>query len=253
MTIVVIFAQNGLMKITEKIDKKIDRFNDGSTFTYQQLGIESAEFGAAAKAMGRLVKKGTVQRASTGLFYKPKKTAFGVLKPKEEELLKPYLFEGNNRTAYVTGPSLYNRLGLTTQISNNIKVASRNKRVIARIGNLKISPVKSYVDVTNDNYYLLEILDALKDFKKIPDRDQQLTITRLTAIIKELKDTETQRLVKYALNYPPRVPALLGALLDNMDKRANLETLKRKLNPLTVYSYGIRKELLPTKSYWNIE
>jgi hypothetical protein len=216
--------------------------------------VASVEFGAAAKAMERLVKKGVVQRASTGLFYKPQKTVFGVLRPKEEELLKPYLFEGNNRIAYITGSSLYNRLGLTTQIPNHIKVASRSKRIIARIGNLKISPIKSYVDVTNENYYILEILDALKDFKKIPDSDQQLMVKRLTALIGQFTETDKKKLIKYALQYPPRVRALLGALLENTCETAtSLETLKRNMNPLTIYSYGIKKELLPTITNWNIQ
>ncbi len=242
------------MKVAEKIDKRIDRFKEGATFTYQQLGLEPAEFGAAAKTMERLVKKGIVQRASTGLFYKPQKTVFGLLKPNEEELLKPYLFEGSSRVAYITGSSLYNKLGLTTQISNRIKVASRSKRIIAQIGNLKISPIKSYLEVTNENYYLLEILDALKDFKKIPDRDQQLMIKRLTVLVKQLLETDRKKLVKCALKYPPRVRALLGALLENISEMdSNLETLKKSMNPLTIYSYGIKKELLPTITNWNIQ
>src|SRR5690606_26663300 len=107
-----------------KISKKVKTFPEGNTFTYDQLGIGSAEYLAAAKAMERLVKQGKVKRASTGIFYKPKVTAFGTLQPREEELLKPYLFENNKRIAYVTGASLYNRLGLTTQIPKTIKVAS---------------------------------------------------------------------------------------------------------------------------------
>jgi len=241
------------VKVSEKINKKIARVPDGDTFTYSQLGVEPQEFGAAAKAMGRLVKTGTVQRASTGLFYKPKQTVFGSLKPNEEELLKPYLFEGGSRVAYITGPSLYNRLGLTTQLSNNIKVASRDRRVIAAIGNLKITPVKSYVDVTNDNFGLLGILDAIKDFKKIPDRDHERTVKRLAEIIGALKDSDKERLARYAVKYPPRVPALLGALLENMKEQKYLGTLKEKMNPLTKYAYGIPKQLLPTITLWGIE
>ncbi|HMH23648.1 MAG TPA: DUF6088 family protein [Puia sp.] len=241
------------MKVTEKINKKLGQIPDGSTFTYRQLNIDKEEYLAAAKAIERLIKRGTVQRASTGLFYKPKQTIFGALRPNEEELLKPYLFEGNNRVAYITGNSLYNRLGLTTQIPNSIKVASRDKRIITTIGNLKIRPIKSYVDVTADNYYLLEVLDAIKDFKKIPDRDQQRSIEVLTGLLKQFNESDKKRLIRYALKYPPRVRALLGALLSNMATLQDLDVLEKGLNPFTAYAYGIKKELLPTIDAWNIK
>jgi len=241
------------MKVTEKIYKKISQIPDGSTFTYRELNIDKEEYLAAAKAIERLIKGGTVQRASTGLFYKPKQTVFGTLMPNEEELLKPYLFEGNNRVAYITGNSLYNRLGLTTQIPNSLKIASRDKRIITTIGNLKISPIKSYVDVTADNYYLLEILDAIKDFKKIPDRDQQRSIEVLTGLLKQFNEADKKRLIRCALKYPPRVRALLGALLSNIATLQDLNLLKKGLNPFTTYAYGIKKELLPTIDEWNIK
>ncbi|MGM0644583.1 MAG: hypothetical protein ACQETC_12495, partial [Thermodesulfobacteriota bacterium] len=62
----------------------------------------------------------------------------------------------------------YNRMGLTTQIPKDIKVASKVKEIRTRIGNINARRVKSYVEVTNENYRMLEILDALKDFNQIP-------------------------------------------------------------------------------------
>ncbi len=133
------------MKVAEKIEKQITKMPEGATFKYQELAITPDEYPAAAKAIERLIKKGIVSRASTGLFYKAKKTAFGNLRPNEEELLKPYLFEDGKRIAYITGTSLYNRMGLTTQVPKNIRVASRGKRILTTIGSIKVKPVKSYL------------------------------------------------------------------------------------------------------------
>ena len=82
---------------------------EGLTFKYEQLGISKEEYSAATKATERLIRKGLIRRVSKGVFYKPKKSRFGELKPREEELLKPYLFEGNKRVGYMTGNSLYNQ------------------------------------------------------------------------------------------------------------------------------------------------
>jgi len=241
------------MGVTQNIQKKISKLADGTTFKYEQLDIEPQEFLASAKAIERLIAKGVIKRVSTGIFYKPKKTIFGELKPNEEEILKPYLFEQGKRIAYITGTSLYNRLGLTTQIPKSIKIASRDKRITVSNGNVKASPVKSYVDVTDKNFYLLELLDALKDFKKIPDLDKNSAIKILSNKLKELNLTETKLLIKYGLAYPPRVRSFLGALLENIKTESDLTALKISLNPFSKYEYGIDKKLLPTAEKWSIK
>ena len=240
------------MKVAKKIEKKIDKMQDGSTFRYQELAIAPEEYSAATKAIERLIKKGTISRASTGVFYKPKKTAFGSLKPKEEELLKPYLFEGDNRVAYITGTALYNRMGLTTQVPKNIRVASRSKRIVTKVGIIQVKPVKSYMDVTNENYYLLELLDVLKDFKTIPDTEKSQIIKFMLQKFKLLSKKEKVNLVNIAIKYPPRVRAFTGALLNKINPAKPVKELKKSINPLTIYEFGIDKKLLPNIEYWNI-
>lgn len=241
------------MGVTQNIQKQISKLADGTTFKYEQLDIEPREFPATAKAIERLIAKGIIKRVSTGIFYKPKKTVFGELKPNEEEILKPYLFEKGKRIAYITGTSLYNRLGLTTQIPKSIKIASRDKRISVSSGNVKASPVKSYVNVTDKNFYLLELLDVLKDLKRIPDLDKNSAIKILSNKLNELNPTETKLLIKCGLAYPPRVRSFLGALLENIKAESDLTALKTSLNPLSEYEYGISKKQLPTAENWNIK
>jgi len=240
------------MKISEKISDKIQNLDDGVTFTYSDLHLNSNEYIAAAKVLERLVKSNAIKRASTGLFYKPKKTVFGELRPNEEELIKAYIFDGNQRFAYITGTALYNKMGLTTQVPKSIKVACLNKRIVAKVGNVEIKPAKSYVSVTNQNYFLLELLDVMKDFNKIPDMDQQITISYLLKKLEALKENEMDKLIKAALYYPPRVKALLGALLDQLTFKDYLKILRKEINPLSSFEYGIKKEYLPTIGTWNI-
>ncbi|WP_026810523.1 DUF6088 family protein [Arenibacter latericius] len=240
------------MNVTEKIERKISKMKEGTTFKYQQLGIDRSEYSAATKAIERLIRKGLIKRATTGVFYKPKQSVFGELRPREEELLKPYLFEDGKQIAYITGGSLYNRMGLTTQVPKTIKVASKVKRVTTKIGKTQVKPVKSYVDVSNDNYYLLEILDALKDFRTIPDLDKKSAITLLKNKISKLSKNDLSKIIRYALKYPPRATAFLGAILELLKKDNELESLRANLNPLTSYKLGIKKELLPTAPEWKI-
>ena len=241
------------MKISKKIKETINKLPVGTTFKYQELKLSKSEYGAATKTIERLIAEKTIKRISTGVFYKPKKTVFGELKPGEEDLLRPYLFIGNNRIAYITGTALYNRMGLTSQVPKNIRVASKVKEIRTRIGNINVKRVKSYVDVTSKNYHLLEILDALKDFKQIPDIDRTAAINLLIAAITSLKRKELLRLLQYANEYPPRTRAFLGALLEKINMDLDLDYLKQSLNPLTEYKLGIIPDMLATAEKWNIK
>jgi len=241
------------MTVSKKIDQRIQQLQAGTTFDYQTLLVERDEYAAATKALERLIKKGIIKRVSSGIFYKPKQTVFGTLKPNEEELLKTYLFEDGKRIAYITGLSLYNRLGLTTQVPKTIKIASRDKRIYASVSTVKGKPVKSYIDVTDKNYYLLELLDAVKDFNQIPDLNAESGILLLTERLRKLSENEITQIVQFALKYPPRARSLIGAILELIDNKLDLCLLKNSLNPLSEYEFNIKESVLPNALKWKIK
>ncbi|MDL2291822.1 DUF6088 family protein [Bacteroides sp. OttesenSCG-928-F21] len=240
------------MSLANQIRTRINKFPEGKAFGYSDLLIAKEDYVTAAKALERLQKEGLIKKMSKGVFYKPKQTVFGELKPDYTEQLRPYLFENGKRIAYETGSSLYNRLRLTTQMAFRIKIASRDRRISVNNGALKIDTVKSYVDVTDANYKLLELLDALKDIKRISDASPDNSIVILSNIIKELNEKQIIGMIKCALSYPPRVKALLGAVLENINCQVNVSKLRQSLNPLTKFELGIKESVLPTISNWNI-
>ncbi len=240
------------MKLTQNIRNKIKELPEGKTFGYADLGIATEDYQTAAKVMERLQSKGIVKKISKGVFYKPKQTVFGELKPDYNEQLRTYLFENGKRIAYETGFSLYNRLGLTTQMAFRIKIASRSKRISINRGALKADAVKSYAEVTDRNYELLGFLDAFKDIKRIPDSNVKTSVKILSGKIKDLDEKQIVEMLKYAILYPPRVRALLGAILENANNTVNLQKLKESLNPLSSYELGMKESDLPTLKNWNI-
>jgi hypothetical protein len=222
--------------------------DEGITFKYADLRVTTDSYQAVAKPMERMVRSGQVKRAAKGIFYKPRKTAFGELRPSENELLKTYLYRKGRRVAYVTGTALYNQMGLTTQVPRVVRVASAEARIRTTIGNLRILPARCYEEVTESNYKFLELLDALKDIKNIPDLDIKKAIPYFAARISELSDSEKQKIIRIAHKYPPRVRALLGALL----KEEEATSLKSSLNPFSVFDLGISEKELPSAAKWNI-
>ena len=186
------------------------------------------------------------------MFNRPEQTIFGELKPDYSEQLRPYLFENGKRIAYETGFSLYNRMGLTTQMAFRIKIASRSKRISINRGALQANAVKSYAEVTEANYKLLGFLDAIKDIKRIPDCPVSRAVKILSSEINKLNEKQIAELVKYALLYPPRVRALVGAMLENLKIESGTEKLKQSLNPLSKIKLSLTENELPTVQNWNI-
>lgn len=241
------------MKVTDKILAKINRIDTGDVFGYDTLGINSDEVLAASKALSRLVDKGVIKRARKGYYYKPKVSVFGEQKPREDALLSLYLFDKNKQVAYITGTRLYNRLGLTTQVPNSIRIASLDKQVKGKVGNTIVKPAKSYVKVTADNIKYLEILDVIKDLNTIPDLEKSDGIVYLKKVLYDFDNLEIKKLVTYGAAYPPKVRALLGALLEALKINfSTYDVLKKSMNPSSSFEYGINSQLLSTVTSWNI-
>jgi predicted transcriptional regulator of viral defense system len=241
------------MTLAAQIQSKIKKLPEGKSFGYADLGIAKEEYQTAAKALERLLAKGIIKKLSKGVFYKAEQTVFGELKPIYSEQLRPYLFENGKRIAYETGFSLYNRMGLTTQMAFRIKIASRSKRISINRGTLKADAIKSYAEVTEANYQLLGFLDALKDIKRIPDCSVSQAVKIMSDKISKLEEKQIAELIKYTLLYPPRVRALLGAILENFKNKVDTNKLKDSLNPFTKIKLGLKVTDLPNINNWNIE
>ena len=239
------------MKVAEQIRKTIIMLPNDKIFGYADLSIRKKDYQTSAKALERLQKQGLIKKISKGIFYKPIKTVFGDLEPDDSEKLKPYLFKNGKRIAYITGESLYNQMNLTTQMAFRIKIAS-DRRINIDKGAIKAKSVKSYAKVTETNYMFLGFLDAIKDIKQIPDCTVASAVKFLSKRLEEFNDEKVDELIKYALLYPPRVRALLGALLENIGRKKKISPLKESLNPITIFRIGLKETDLPNIKNWYI-
>ncbi len=242
------------MKVAEQIRQKIKSIPESQPFGYADLGIAPDDFFTAAKALERLQKKGTIKKVSKGIFYKPKQTAFGTLGPDYNALLKRNLFDNNKRVGYITGGELYNQLNLTTQNYFSTKIATSKGRRKVDKGWLKTTNVKTYVSVSEKNYVLLGMLDAVKDIRNIADTSTTQALKILMAKLEQLNKKEIEQLLQYALQYPPRVRALLGAIVEYKFKNTYSTTaLQKSLNPTTTYKLGVKPTDLPTMINWKLK
>ena len=241
------------MKITEYITNSIDRLPKGYVFTYADFINKVKNREAVIKALNRLAASGKIAKLSKGKFYKPEKSTFGKLQPKRYQIVKDLLEEGGKIIGYLTGYSIYNQLGLTTQISNTIQIGRNTVRPGFKRGEYKISFVLQKNIITKDNIPQLQILDSIRYIKKIPDTTISSAIKRLMEIIRKLSEEDKTTLVRLALKYPPAARALLGAILEEIGNRSLTEPLSKSLNPITSYNLSGAEKVLPSVDKWNIK
>ena len=153
----------------------------------------------------------------------------------------------------MTGYSVFNRLGLTTQIPNTIQIGTNVRKNKKQRGLFTISFVLQSNPITKDNIPLLQILDTIRFIKEIPDTTINQSCKRIIAIIQELEEGETNKLLILAEKYPPMARALFGAMVENIYGTNKAVSLWNTLNPLTTYKIGINEQVLPEIRKWRIE
>ncbi len=240
------------MKITEYIAFTIDRLPKGYVFTYADFTSEVSQKEAVIKALNRMVASGKIAKLSKGKYYKPENTPFGNLQPTQAQVVKDLLEDDGKITGYLTGYSIYNKLNLTTQVSNTIQIGKNQVRPSFKRERYTIAFINQKNTITRENIPLLQLLDAIRYIKKIPDASIETSSKRFLAIIKNYSDKEINTLVRLALKYPPATRALLGALLEKLQKDFATEALFKSLNPITKYKLTGAKKVLSTAENWNI-
>ena len=239
------------MKTTEYIAITINRFPKGYVFTYDDFISKVNERQAVIKALNRMAASGKIAKLSKGKYYKPESTPFGDILPSQKQVVKDLLEENGKPVGYLTGYSIYNKLGLTTQVSNTIQIGKIDIRPNFKRERYTIAFIKQKNTITKESVPLLQILDAIRYIKKIPDSNTRSSCLRFLEIVKGLTEKEISILIRSAMKYPPATRAILGAILDE-NKTTSTDILYNSLNPITKYKLTGASTVLSATEKWNI-
>lgn len=241
------------MNIADFVRSKVGRFSMGYVFTFTDFvdKVESSE--GLIKALNRLAASGEIVKLAKGKYYKPEQSPFGELPPNQYQVVKDLLERDGRVEGYLTGLSIYNVLGLTTQVSNTIQIGKNEIRSSMRRGKYSISFVKQKNTITRENISILQLLDVLRFIKKIPDSKTDRSCKVIQGLISKLSEKELEVLIRLALKYPPSTRALLGAILDSPGKVRITEKLRKSLNPITIYKISGVTGVLSSASEWSIK
>lgn len=196
-----------------------------------------------ARTLARLAEAGVVERARHGLYYRSRPTILGPSIPSATAVASHTV----GAPLHAAGLSAANVLGLTTQNPARPELATPAANPPSALGNAVVHTRRpaSRAHLSAEEGALMEMLRTRGRFSDVgPAR----TTKRLLRILGT--EGTFERVARSALDEPPRVRAMLGALGEELE--TNPRTLKRlrdSLNPLSTFDFGLFRDL-PAAKRW---
>ena len=121
------------------------------------------------QTLTRLTQKGVLCHLTKGLYYRPRRSRFGVVPLGEQAIIDHYTENGQGM---VIGYRLYCQYGLTTQISKNVEILSsalqENNKTVRSV---KVSRLDLNFDAIICN--VVATLEILQNYRNIEDINRQ--------------------------------------------------------------------------------
>jgi hypothetical protein len=175
------------------------------------------------------------------------------LRPDEYEIVKDLLVENGNPIGYITGLGIFNRLGLTTQMSNIIQIGANFDKKQLQRGKYTIKFIRQRNTINRNNIYLLQLLDCIRFIKIIPDTTVNQSFDRLVFLVGELSEKDINKFTDLALKYPPSARALTGAMLEKLEFNNLSDRLLKSLKSTTHFDIDLSGERIKDKQKWKIQ
>ncbi len=196
-----------------------------------------------ARTLARLAEAGVVERVRHGLYYRARPTVLGPSIPSATAVASHMI----DTPLHAAGLSAANVLGLTTQNPARQELATPAANPPSVLSNAVVHTRRpaSRAHLNAEEGALIEML---RTRGRDSDVEPAGTIRRLLRILGTGGTFE--RVARSALDEPPRVRAMLGALGEELE--ANPRTLKRlrdSLNPLSAFDFGLFRDL-PAAKKW---
>lgn len=154
------------------------------------LEVKDMSKKALRQAVSRLSKTGELAKFDTGIYYIPKpdrllKRAF---LDTTKVIIRKYITDGQQTYGYFTGLTAANQLALTTQVPTHLEICSNiesSKGRTVTVGNRTLRVKRPKMEVTSDNYKMLQLLDLIQDAEKWSELPEEGLISRLRSRITE--------------------------------------------------------------------
>lgn len=223
-------SQSVAKQVRERVERGGERF-----WRHEDFGDLPPT--AVAMALSRLTREGALRRARKGVYFRPRQTAFGPSVPAASASTALAL----RAPLHPAGLTAANVLGLTTQNPARLEYATPAHDPPSALAGAHVRTRRpaSRSRLPDEDGALLELL---RDRGRSSDLSPERTYERLYELLRD--PSRFVRLTRAALDEPPRVRAMLGALgTEAGADSAALQGLRKSLNPLSRFDFGLFRGL----------
>jgi len=227
----------------EQVRRRIER---GGERLWRFEDFRDLPFTAVAQTLSRLVTAGVIERLSKGTYYRTRQTAFGKSRPSPAAIQK---LASRRKTLFPSGIAAANLLGFTTQSGRRNELATSHLSLPRKlVGQDTVIHTRRPEAWSTLSEMDAAILDFLRHGGRLSELSPEDTIRRMLELLSS--PGRYERLARVADTEPPRVRAMLGALGEQLGKRAKvLNALRESLNPLSRFDFGILAGLPNARSW----
>lgn len=185
---------------------------------YREILVNEMKEKAFYKQLDRLCDAEKLQKISKGAYYIPKQSKYGPVPISESSIINTFT---SNNSGMVIGYVMYNRLGLTTQVSKSINVLTSKSITATRtIENIKIKRVT--IDFSEQVIAMIQMMEILSNFEDIQDLNCKIFM-EYSEKFSQVYSDEIFKQVDSELRYPKWTIAFLKEMLDFYGTENNLE------------------------------
>lgn len=229
------------MNNRESIEKCLSTIEENTVIEankiYELLVNDMTE-AAFYKTLERFCKNGRLMHLTKGLYYKPKKSRFGIVPIREQDIVSHYTAD---QSGLVVGYKLYNKKGLTTQISKQTEVFSN--RILGQRKTIQNVVVYNLsCDLNEERVAVIETLEILQNYSKIEDFNKKA----LTVYMENFSQTYSDHAAIYVIEHMKYKKATI-AFLESFLKYMNVRnSLNQFLSSMSVYANPTMEEIYET-------
>ena len=142
-----------------------DKFGINEPIYLEEINYENYSRPWVLKELRKLVEKEEIKRFDKGIYYFSVKREWGDSMVDTNKIIeRRFISDGNEVYGYITGLSLWNKSGLSTQVPNLLEVATNKESTRVRdiyVGYRRVRARKSRTEITKDNVRTLQFLDLM--------------------------------------------------------------------------------------------
>ena len=159
--------------------------------------------------MKKLTDEGKLVRVYNGVYYQAYKTKLNTIGKLsiDKYIFKKYIIDDNKTIGYITGLSLANKYGFTTQNPSVIEICSNNASTKQRkyeVDGYNLIIYKPVDLINNDNLSALQFLDLMANIDKYSELEKEELKSKLKEFVNKT-NVNFDIVKKYINLYPDRI------------------------------------------------